>query len=255
MHTAQLDLRTKKAQGLEISEALTELLACWFKNGQIAISPSPFAQRTTKHLQAFVALPADDALSTKHDSVYATAALAKLRELNAELKITPLGNDPDSLAPCACKRRRSLIMYTHYLSTESPLRCGDCFMPVPLYQVPITHDHERFDWRAWMTGYQACDRLQMGCAVGERYHENQLYKVDSELTKVGLGLRAKLAQLSKRPVYYFLYKARGVSKAKEYERPCPACAKPWRLAKPWHFFDFCCESCGLVSRVASTLAR
>jgi predicted nucleic acid-binding Zn ribbon protein len=253
MHTAQLDLHFVADTLQASSDALSELLACWYKNGQISISPSPFALCCESQLQAFVSLPEDCALQSQFDNDYVRSAQAKLQSLGANLCWQVLGFDPASLKPCACAARSSAVMYTYYLATESPIRCGDCFLPVPLYRLPHTRDKEYFDWLAWANDYRACDRLQMNCTVGERYHERQLSAAHSELNRSGLALRTKLAELTQKPVFYYLHKTRGVSVKAERKRRCPSCKAAWLLDQPWHSFDFRCEACGLVSRVAHTL--
>jgi predicted nucleic acid-binding Zn ribbon protein len=251
MFTAEIKVFHSAA--LEVaSDLLTELLACWYKNGQIAFSPSPFAAQD-KVLRAFVLLPAEDSLDAEYANIYARAALSKLDHLDARVEIIVLGPDPQALKACACVRHSGVILYTHYLCTESPVRCARCFLPVPLYRLPHIRDHEYFDVISWAVNYRACDALQMQCTVGERYHERQLVELNSDLTKSGLALRASMAEALQQPVYYFLYKSRGASRGHELKRRCPSCSGDWLLAAPWHRFDFQCEACMLVSAIASTL--
>jgi predicted nucleic acid-binding Zn ribbon protein len=236
-----------------LSDALTELIAYWYKNGQITLSPSPFA-RSEGSLRAFVQIPTRDALEDHHNNVYARASLQALAQLSgAPAIINMLGHDPESLDACCCERNCGFILFTYFISTEAPVRCAKCFKPVPLYQLPHTRDHEHLDKISWAHDYRACDRLQMNCTVGERYHERQLIQVTSQLSQSGLKVRAALEASVGAPVYYFLFKSRGVSLKRELLRRCPSCAGEWHLASRWHRFDFRCEPCRLVSAVASTL--
>jgi predicted nucleic acid-binding Zn ribbon protein len=253
MHTAEITVRFQQADRSQaVGEALTALLACWYKNGQVNATPSAFAQTAALQVNAYAMLPEAESLDPKWDGVYVRQCFAQLHAMNCDVSITILGKDPEALDACSCATPSSLLMYTHYLSVESPLRCGDCFLPRALYRLPFTRDQEYFDWRSWQVNYRSCDALQMQCTVGERYHERQLFDPKSDLNRAGLDLRAALHRLIDRPVFYFLHKSRGRTKASESKRRCPVCDSAWLLDQRWHLFDFRCDTCMLLSNVAVT---
>ena len=67
----------------------------------------------------------------------------------------------------------------------------------------------------------------------------------------GKDITKRISFLTKKPVYYYLYRVGGVDKASELERKCPSCNGDWKLDEPWFgLFDFRCEPCGLVSNVS-----
>jgi predicted nucleic acid-binding Zn ribbon protein len=254
MYTAELTVLFEKANQCEaVSDALTELLACWYKNGQISLTPSAFAQSGDQEIKAFVMLPEAESLNPKWHSIYVRNALTRLCALDGSVSIKVLGRDPQASDSCHCAKRTCLVMYTHYLSAESPVRCGTCFLPVALYHLPCTRDYEYFDWRSWEVNYRACDALQMQCTVGERYHERQLHDPSSDLNRSGLALRDAVCQLIKIPVFYLLHRTRGRSKASERKRCCPSCGAVWLLAHRWHVFDFRCDACMLASNIAASV--
>lgn len=82
------------------------------------------------------------------------------REPIAIAKATHLSADPESRAPCRCRKRPFLILFTRFLNAEPPLRGGKCFGPIARYRVPATNDagnHQDVLW--WQDTYQAMDWL------------------------------------------------------------------------------------------------
>jgi predicted nucleic acid-binding Zn ribbon protein len=96
----------------------------------------------------------------------------------------------------------------------------------------------------------------MNCSTGERFALNQLEKIDSSLNKRGLEICKKISNLSKKPVYYFLYKNSGIDKRNELERKCPLCGGNWLLKSELHnLFMFKCDKCFIISNIAYSLKR
>jgi predicted nucleic acid-binding Zn ribbon protein len=141
-------------------------------------------------------------------------------------------------------------LFTHYLNRESPLRCGNCFAPIPLYRIPHIQDEEYLDVHQWEADYKACDTLQMHIRTGERFGERQMFQHDSSLSRRGRELCVRIASLTRRPTYYYLHKVRARSSAEEERRRCPNCNGQWKLGKRWHLFDFRCDQCLLLSAIA-----
>ena len=117
----------------------------------------------------------------------------RLRELTAvgvdRPKVTDLGTDPESPAPCRCRKRPFLILFTTFINGEPPLRCVACFGPIALYKVPATNDAENHqDLLCWQDTYQAMDWLFIGTGPGERFAHDQLSRFDSELSTDGREL-------------------------------------------------------------------
>jgi predicted nucleic acid-binding Zn ribbon protein len=139
---------------------------------------------------------------------------------------------------------------------ESPLRCADCFAPVPLYRIPYTSwcdTHE--DIVNWRRNYQHCDGLQIRCAVGERFGTRQLSRLDSDLSKEGIECCQRVTAVTRRPCYYYLYRYHGRSKKREAKRTCPSCGRGWGLKEAWHGqFDFRCDRCRLLSNIAYSVS-
>ena len=98
----------------------------------------------------------------------------------------------------------------------------------------------------WETDYAACDDLQMGCAVGERWALNQMQNADSQLSKQGRDICRKIEEMTNIPTFYYLYNYRRV-RGDESLKPCPVCNKDWYLKKKIHDYDFKCDDCRIIS--------
>lgn len=86
------------------------------------------------------------------------------------MRFRRLGPEPDGRAPCECRRRPHFVLFTNFLSHESPVRCGRCFGPVPLYTLPAMGEAGNYqDLLSWQSTYQDMDSLFIGSGAGEHY--------------------------------------------------------------------------------------
>ena len=167
---------------------------------------------------------------------------------NIKLKFQTLGasNDYEN-AVCKCSKSNFYILFTNYLSIASPISCGSCFNPVPLYKLPFYDDYDYHRILSWDTNYIACDQLQMNCEVGERFGLNQMQNHNSQLSQQGIEICRKIEELTKIPTYYYLYNYRKVKKGQILSN-CPKCSNDWTLPKPINnFYDYKCDNCRIVS--------
>jgi predicted nucleic acid-binding Zn ribbon protein len=251
MFVAELTFDIPEACNIDrLSQLIKSLLGTLRMNGQVCGREWPIA-RTALCCSTIVLIPAHDALDSTHQNSYVKDALDQL-VVNGigEPQIALIGEDIDGTDKCTCEKLASYILYTNYLSLESPVRCGDCFCPIPLYTLPHTYDDEFNDVISWQSNYQACDLLQMNCAVLERATARQLSRLDSQLSHDGLAICERIAAATSIPTYYYLYRYGSRSRAAELARRCPSCGGAWLLEKPWHRFDFRCTQCNLVSNIA-----
>jgi predicted nucleic acid-binding Zn ribbon protein len=251
MLDAQIQFDLQPAADLDaVSDVLNRLLGALRMSGQICGGEWPIAIGEAT-CSTYVILPAEDALSAAHNSHYIPQVLADLAPAGlSEPRITILGEDLDVEDSCSCEARSSYVLYTTYISLEPPVRCGDCFLPVPLYSLPTTNHGEYSDVISWQSNYQACDTLQMGCQVLERAATRELSRVESALSQKGLDICRKWEAATGKPFFYYLYRYGTRSLAKERARLCPGCGGSWRLGEPWHLFDFKCDQCRLLSNIA-----
>ncbi len=252
---AKVSFPKGRADAATVSEAALSVLGCWYKHGQI-LEGDWATSDSGPSIDAYVAIPERDSLGPIHDNRYAKEALDELKAAGHGLPaVTVLGSDPTMDPVCSCESPSALVLFTHYLSTLPPVRCLDCFRPVPLYRLPYPHDEEHLGILHWAADYRACDTLQMHCTTGERFGEVQLYRHDSSLNREGRDLAKQLEALTGKPVYYWLFKARGRSREAELARKCPSCGGRWRLKEPlFKLFDFRCKRCRLLSGIACSVS-
>jgi predicted nucleic acid-binding Zn ribbon protein len=233
-----------------VSHKVNGLLGALRMNGQVCGREWPIAIRGQNGV-TIVLLPDLDALDSSHANQYVQGAIAEFRDAGlSDPTITIMGEDADSAPPCICPTVGSYILFTNYLSLEPPLRCGNCFNPVPLYKIPHTYHGEYYDIICWQSDYQACDTLQMNSSTLERATVRELSRADSSLSQRGIEICTKISHATGIPVYYYLYRYSARSKKQERERLCPSCGGAWLLQTPWHLFDFKCDRCRVLSNIA-----
>jgi predicted nucleic acid-binding Zn ribbon protein len=204
--------------------------------------------------KCFAAVPAKDAFKKLDESIYLKKSLKKLDNLKFDkptLKI--LGKEISEDISCNCKNSSAYILFTNYVSIQSPLNCFDCFSPVPLYRIPRFEAGDYHPIISWQSDYKSCDRLQMNCTTGERFAMNQMSRLDSSLSKQGLKICSEIKTSTNKNCYYYLYKYTGKSKKKELERKCPSCNGEWLLKEDFFKFDFKCDKCHLLSNIAYSI--
>jgi predicted nucleic acid-binding Zn ribbon protein len=256
MYIAEIQLTAQVIQ-VDHLELIDLLLSSWRSRGQVLGKEFPMALISNTY-RLFLMVPDAIALQTQHNNQYTNSALEKLSAAGFQPPQIKIHDAPDSPPACNCSRRSCLILYTYFVSLESCLRCGDCFHPVPLYQIPWQEStpkksalHDRL--MSWQTNYQACDQLQMNCVVGERFGLGEMARPDSKLSLQGREICQDIALVMDTPTYYYLHRYRGRSLLQEKQRLCPSCDEPWLLAKQkHHLFDFQCDQCQLLSNIAKS---
>ena len=257
MYVAQLTfaLKNRKSTPDEIGVAIDGLLASFRMNGQICGEQQPIAI-THEGYVATAMIPEKTALKRTHHNVFVRRVLKRLKNAGLAEPVYVIQKDLSGPFYCRCKRPHSYILYTNRLAIDPPLRCGKCSLPVSLYRIPPTHDKEYGEIIGWASDYQSYDRLQINCRTPEQIATQELSRLDSDLSRRGREICARIYALTQTPTYYYLYREKGLSMEAERERRCPSCGGEWLLPKPWHQFrgnhpfDFKCDHCFLLSSIA-----
>ena len=251
MYLAQISFNSRKQFEREVVEDIIySFLASLRMNGQILGEEISIIANSNGYI-AYEKLPLVNSLDAINANKYVISDIEKLNEVGIDFSVNLIGEQLESSPVCECINWDSLILFTNYLSIESPLRCGKCFGFVPLYLIPHTYDEDYHDIISWQTDYKACDRLQMGCATGERFGTREITKVNSSLTRRGLEICDRITTLLKIPTYYYLYRYNDRSRIFEEKRKCPSCNGEWMLDEPLHgLFDFKCDKCHLLSNIS-----
>ena len=252
MKIAQLFFRTRNAENEAALDKVQSCLAALLQNGQIVGGHSTMARVRGGYLVT-TSVPDSGALADRLADKWVRKCFREMAAVGIDRpKVTLLGNDPESRPPCKCRSRPFLILFTTFLHSDPPVRCGACFGPIALYKLPATNEagnHQDVLW--WQDTYQAMDWLFIGTGPGERFAHEQLSRVDSELSTDGRELARALEKKVRVPVYYYLSKHFGRSDRTERTRKCPSCGKAWLRKERLHrVFDFQCQRCRLLSNVA-----
>lgn len=233
-----------------VSDLVNRLLAVWRMNGQVCNREWPIALSENVAV-ATVLIPEPGSLEKGISNNYVKKAISELLDQGGYLpEVKIKGEDIDGDEICSCTTVNSYILYTTYISLESPLRCGNCFRPIPLYKIPPTDGEEFYNLICWQSDYSSCDALQMNCGTLERAATREMSRQDSSLSKQGLEICQAITTATTIPTYYYLYRNGGRSKKQELQRKCPSCGGEWLLNEQFHFFDFKCDKCRLLSNIA-----
>ena len=216
-------------------------------NGQITGYHYP-AILHGNEVSLFFNIPEENALDKRFYDSYANECEVKMAKKGIVKKETILkGKNPNGSVACKCSKRDSMIMYTSAFNIESPIKCGDCFRPIPLYRLKNLKHLTREQLIRWKENYGACDLLFINSEIGEEFSYNQLSHHKSQLSESGIDLREEIEDATRTPVFYYLLR---YSNSKEMSEliECPSCGNEWILDKQWlNKFDFKCNLCRLIS--------
>ncbi|MBL1378314.1 Zn-ribbon-containing protein [Zobellella iuensis] len=235
----------------EAEPAIRQLLDALRYNGQILGREFP----TSIHqgwLSSRVVCPEEDSLHPRHYSRQVEQAISRLHQVGLTTpRVQVKGQDLNSDTTDHCGARSWQLLYTSYLHTCSPLRCGEHFAPIPLYRIAPVANGDFKQVLKWQEDWEACDQLQMNGSILEHAAVGEIGEPDSRLARRGRDLAKRIEYLTQVPTFYYLYRVGGDSLAAEQERPCPGCGGDWKLAEPVHdIFDFVCDPCRLVSNLS-----
>lgn len=219
------------------------------KTGQvIGDYESPFV--SDNELISFQTTFEKNSLSKKNNDEYVNQRVKNLEEwCNSKLKTEVIGKAiPGHNGVCSCKKPDLYILSTHVLNNSGCIDCGTCEKVIPLYKLTQLTNNDRHDILSWERNYKACDQLQLGCAVGEKWATKQMSDPGSQLSKQGIKICNRLKELTGISTYYCLYNYRHISHSQDKARLCPSCNGKWLLKERLlDFYDFKCDKCRLLS--------
>jgi len=228
-------------------EAFDFLLSAYRMDGHV-LGKELITLSVGDRLEAYVQVPATDAFDAGLANEWTAKSLERLQEVGLSApEFTVIdGNEP--VSACGCSDRTSLILFTTYVELLPPIKCGDCFHPVPLYRLPRMNNDEFCEVMTWQSNYQACDTMFMNSGTGERFGYRQMSQIDSALTHEGQAICRHFEDKTGAPTYYYLHRYYRRSNTLEAARLCPGCGGEWKLPRQWHDrFDFKCDVCRLIS--------
>ena len=129
-------------------------------------------------------------LSKKYFDEYTAKRVNDLEKwCNSKLKTEVIGKAiPEYKGVCKCKKSDFYILFTYAFNSSGFLDCGNCKKVVPIYKLKQLTYNDRYEMLSWETNYKACDDLQLGCTVGEKWATKQMSDPNSQLSKQGIDI-------------------------------------------------------------------
>jgi len=255
LFTAELTFECYQDTTIEaVDSAITQLIDALRYNGQILGREFPTSIDDGVFITRVVC-PEEESLHPKHHSSTVEKCLQALSEaglLAPKVRLTGMDLHSDNTDPC--QQPKWQVLYTHYLSTCSPLRCGEHLAPIPLYKLPPAKADDHQALLRWQVDWSSTDELQMHGTTLQQACSDVLTDINSPLNNTGWQLAKDIEQQTNTPTYYYLYHlADGTKKESEAQadqRRCPSCGGDWQLEDALHgIFDFKCEPCRLLSNL------
>lgn len=194
----------------------------------------------------------EDSLSDTYSSIYVKERLSKIQEV-FDIETIREGANIEYHTSCVCEKPSWYFLYNEGNLGESPLVCGDCQQPVPLYKVPYIRDEkDHYLFLSWFRAKNAMDSLWHH-GLWDRFTYGETVRPKSKLNREGRKLCKDLEKILGVPVYYFIHyfcepddeECMIVPKGLPHAIPnvCPECCGEWIDDS-----EFCkCEKCRLVT--------
>jgi predicted nucleic acid-binding Zn ribbon protein len=221
----EIDISNSGFTDTEVEGKLWHLLGLLHDTRQI-VESNPVLVQCGSRILVQVTIPEADSL-TRKTTGYVQAVWQDIERLTGEkISIRDVGERVDSetsLAP------QTSSFYVLIFRSYTPLLCGDSGAPIPLYRIPPTDDDGRaYDSiRFWENCYERLHGLWLGSGVGEAYALRQMQDHNSELSRQGRQLCARIEELTGTPTYYHLFNYRSWSRKADRARLCPETGMPW----------------------------
>lgn len=232
---------TEEPESDEFEDTIHWFMAMLYKNGQMLWDYHNMEKADDSYICRVVA-PEKISLESKLYNEYCKECFHKIENLSKKLpELVFIGENYDAEDCCVCKESSHYILDGDLSESESPVICGDCGRPAPLYRFPKTNcDTEYFDILNWQNVYRACWQ-QFLQGIGERHGYRMLHSYKSELAVEGRRICTDLEIRIQKPVYYFLFQYYSNNR-----KTC-CCGGPWVNLNKSLLYDYVCQQCRLVS--------
>lgn len=239
-------------------ERIDDFIAALRMNGQIYASVHPSVWRE-KDVLVYAYIPEVDGLNPKYYNDYCRKYVTELRGYGLSGPhvriLDELDYEAEDDSVCRCVEASSYILYKDFLSLTTPIICGSCRLPVPLYRLPPTASGEYNDIISWQTNYEACGNLYLNDAVAQHAVTRELRHAQSSLNQQGRRICANIEQLTGIPTYCYIYQSLGRERRRDKDRYCPICGELWVLEEAWNRFDTRCDKDRIVGDLPFIYAR
>lgn len=231
-HLYEITFYKAKDSSFPMEHLVYDLLGAWYLNGQTLNNNYVYVKGGT--YISYISTDDTDSLDEKYANEYVKEAMGKV-----SYNIKYCGELTESEGCCSCKNPSCYELYTNTYNA-SPIICGDCWRPVPLYRFPhLDREKDYFRLINWTEMYMHMKELWFA-SYHDRYTYRQLTHIDSILVKEGRKICRDMEKLLCKPVYYNLDYPKCVPEL------CPSCGKVWRRIDNPNSEEYICEECRLI---------
>ncbi len=188
----------------------------------------------------YVIMPGADALDLEFCTEEAVDIIKKLAVIFS-LKVESVGAAVTCENSCTCADPSWYMLYSDLLTEESPVICGDCGKPVPLYKLPAILDKDGqsnlLNWQDQLKSFQKLDMYN----YAHDYTSGELQNPASRLNKMGRALCRAMEKAKSVPVFYHL--ERNIRDASEV---CPLCGREWSRTANEEITSKLCTFCRIA---------
>ncbi|MCL2821676.1 MAG: Zn-ribbon-containing protein [Firmicutes bacterium] len=199
---------TKKPKGKEITDnEIFDMIDDYFNtlnnNGQVISGFEMFAVDDNNIFLSTV-FPRENSLSDNNNNDYVKERLQKLQDF-FDIEFILEGGNFEYNISCVCKKPSWYFLYNIDNDGESPLICGDCRKPIPLYEVPyILKEKEHRPILNWQAAHNAIITLWFH-GLWDRFTYGETARFNSKLNREGRKICKAFEKVLGVPVYYFIY--------------------------------------------------
>lgn len=246
-------LKFKKKQKMSDEEAfimIEDYYISLHDSGQVCAGFDIY--RKGNHIYLGIVIPDQDSLSPTYDSQFVKSQYDLLMDY-FDIEFQLEGENIEFPESCTCDEPSWYYLMTNANIGHSPVFCGDCYGPVPMYRIPYLFSHkDHACLRNWVDLTEAMETLWVQ-GIADAYSYGEKVLPNSFLNIRGRELRTQLESVLDKPVYYYLSYFGDIDD-KETEvvpegypsgtpRKCPDCGNEWNDDSE-HVF---CENCRLMA--------
>lgn len=207
------------------------------KNGQVYENFQVVAEDGA--YAVYVIMPGADALDLGFCTEESVQIVRKLAAIFS-LKVISLGEAVSCEGSCTCEDPSWYMMYSDLATEDSPVICGDCGKPVPLYKLPAVLDKEgQSNFLNWQDQFKALQRLDAYNYASD-FIDGEVYAPASRINKMGRALCRALEKAKSVPVFYHLEMKKASGDV------CPICGREWSRTANGEISGKLCTFCRIA---------
>lgn len=245
MKYCKLKFKANKKEFVQDIELIEDYLGCLYKNGQIIDYDSIYIKDNT--VFCCTTLLEKDAISKANNNEYVTKSQEKVKQI-FDINLEEIGENWHlDEEVCGCKMPSYYVLICDavigsFVHTNSPITCGDCGSPVPLYKLPkIFDEKDYYTVREFERESKAIEQLWIS-GLDDKFTFKQRNSPTSPLVKKGRKICQAFAKATGIKFYY------QIPFDDDSSFVCPLCGKDWKTTSD----NYKCDDCQLVANKERT---